>query len=259
MKGTHYENWEIDLQATGRQNPTKTLLLRGHKNEDIISTCPDASAIALVEIGNPYESRFDVQDGKGQIACNANVFYLSLVRSLHPRYKASYRPEEKRLIAAIIFDAISREGGRFLDINGEPKSRTESMKKIMKSLKDMKSKTKGPSRVEEPPASKSPCSHSRLLRLGRAPPPLTASIDGLDLPVGPLVPPISFSPQLVDSSPRGIDSSRPPERSQIPMVVESRLDASLDHPIGLDEVWDTDEEDELMVELAFLLIKEDED
>jgi hypothetical protein len=33
----------------------------------------------------------------------------------------------------------------------------------------------------------------------------------------------------------------------MPMLVENRLGASLEHPNGLDEVWDTDEDDGLML------------
>jgi Ran GTPase-activating protein (RanGAP) involved in mRNA processing and transport len=81
-------------------------------------------------------AQFDVYDGKGQITNAANAFYLSLVRSMAPRYKAAATQAEKQVIAATVYDAVIREGGLFFDRQGKLKSKHEAMNKIKKSLKD---------------------------------------------------------------------------------------------------------------------------
>jgi hypothetical protein len=82
-------------------------------------------------------SPYDVHDGKGHVVQSANAPFRALLRTLHEEYKSSNHWGEKRSIAKSVYENVLRNGGRFLDANGNPKSEVSAMKKIMKSLKDM--------------------------------------------------------------------------------------------------------------------------
>jgi hypothetical protein len=82
-------------------------------------------------------SPYDVHDGKGHVVQSANAPFRALLRTMHEEYKSSNHWGEKRSIAKSVYENVLRNGGRFLDANGNPKSEVSAMKKIMKSLKDM--------------------------------------------------------------------------------------------------------------------------
>jgi hypothetical protein len=81
--------------------------------------------------GDPFPSRAHLDVYRG----GPNTFFRLLVRSTHLRYKAALTME-KSLIAAAIYDAIAQHGGRFIDVRGNLKSKTQAMKQIKKALKD---------------------------------------------------------------------------------------------------------------------------
>jgi hypothetical protein len=83
------------------------------------------------------DSRFDVRDGKGHQVQTANAPFRALLRTVHESYKGTQQWGEKRAIAKSVYLTVMRQGGRFLDAAGNPKSEAEAMKKIMKSLKDL--------------------------------------------------------------------------------------------------------------------------
>jgi hypothetical protein len=91
------------------------------------------SKLPRFQEGSPY----DVHDGKGHAVQSANSHFRDLLRTVHEAYKGTHKWCEKRSIAKSVFMSVTRKGGRFLDANGEPKSETDAMKKIMKSLKDL--------------------------------------------------------------------------------------------------------------------------
>jgi hypothetical protein len=100
------------------------------------STPVPACTLAATGNGSPY----DVHDGKGQVVQNKNIYFRSLLRSVHEEYKATRKRDEKRTIARQVYADVTRQGGKFLDSNGRPKTEVEAMKRIMKSLKDMPSR-----------------------------------------------------------------------------------------------------------------------
>jgi hypothetical protein len=164
-------------------------------------------------------AQFDVYDGKGQITCSANSFYLSLVRSMHPRYKAADGGAEKTVIAATIYDAIVREGGRFFDKNGKLKSKTEAMKKIKKSLKDMKQKPHPADIVDD------------------------ASVERVPVPSGGRFVPPPALPRMGDYPSRG--GSVPPPVPR-PLSLSTR-------DYSLSETWKTEQDFEWVLQLLSLL------
>jgi hypothetical protein len=172
--------------AHRRRQPTKQRIARPLPPSRLECVSP------VERVSGCRGTQFDVYDGKGQIACNANGVYLSLVRSMHPRYKSAEKPSEKRMIAAAIYDSIVGEGGRFFDANGNIKSESGSKKKIMKSLKDMKTKpnsadtfdssrARQPSArsVEAPPRKQVSVSASQFLSPCPTPPVINGNAGGV--------------------------------------------------------------------------------
>jgi hypothetical protein len=168
-------NKAVNASQTGRV-PNTPRYLKTHYLSPVSPTARAGSRAA----------QFDVYDGKGQITCSANSFYLSLVRSMHPRYKAADGGAEKTVIAATIYDAIVREGGRFFDKNGKLKSKTEAMKKIKKSLKDMKQKPHSADIVDDASVERVPVpSGGRFV-----PPPALPRMDDYPSCGGSVPPPV---------------------------------------------------------------------
>jgi hypothetical protein len=84
------------------------------------------------------DDSFNAYDGTGERIKRLNHRFRSAIGMTHHQYKKAQTNEGKKQIAKAFYNNVLGTGGNFYDQDGTIKTEKTAIKKIMKSLKDMR-------------------------------------------------------------------------------------------------------------------------